>query len=1227
MLSVNAVLEDAEGKPDTNRNVKDWIDDLKDAIYDAEDILEETLINATNASWGKLLNYFFSPAIVSKVKKVHDRLALLAEQRDLMDPLQGVGCKSFIRLAPTASLVQESFFLGRDDDKEAIISHLRSIGHCRPDDSKICVIAIVGTGGIGKTTLGKVVYDDIRVKEHFDIQAWVCVSKILNMFKVAQTLLEAISSSTCTTSKDLNMIQLKLMDELSGKRLLLVLDDVWNMNFTVWNILSNPLKCGAQGSKVIVITRDEDVASIMCADTTHHLNPLPDEECWLLFVKYAIQEGSFNNSPLDQELEEIGRQIVRKCKGLPLAIKTIGALLQCNQVVAAWKQVLTSDLWDFPNEPIVPALILSYKCLPLELKRCFAYCSIFPKAYIFEKDELVLLWMAEGFLQESMNKTMEEVGDDYFFDLVSRSFFQQASGSKSSCFVMHDLINDLARFVSAKFNVALESNDSQEIVSKTRYFSYIIDVFEKFEPLCKEARRLRTFLPLELSPRNCDFLSTKRLPRNLFLKLTRLRMLSLSHYRDYMIELPESIENIIHLRYLDLSFTKVGKLPDSICELINLQTLKLSGCRDLSLLPREMRKLVNLRHLDITATRIKHMPIELSRLECLRTLTTFVVGKDGGSCIGELGKLENLRGKLSILELQNITSGKDAWDASLKSMENIEKLELKWNAVDNISENQRIILDNLQPHTNLKSLTINYYGGNSFPDWLGHQSYRNITSLHLEKCTYCCSLPPLGQLPHLQDLSIIGFSGVTTVGLEFYGCGSSSIEPFGALEVLKFQQMMKWEEWLPFSAGSEGGEAFPRLGELYIDDCPKLKRGLPVGFSSLDKLAIKKCPELVVPLPMTRNTCELELIHCNEALLKELRSGVQKLAVEGFDVLDSLPEGMMNSNDNLQELRITDCFSLMTLPDGSLLSKLKTLEINMCQKLEIPMHSQYSSLERLKLFKTCESLTSFQLDQFPKLSTITTSWCKNLESFAVSERYEYDSMVSWIEIHNCPNFKSFPKGGLRAPNLTYFCLNNCENLSSLPDNMHLLLPSLMCLHVLNCPEIEYFPKDGLPSGLNSIIIYCCDKLFANRKGWVLQKLPSLIKLEIGGNSEDLESFPEAGLLPTTLTHLSINGFPNLKSLDREGLQHLTSLQRLRIEYCSTLECIRGVALLAFLSHLQINHCPKFKDMPKEGLHSSLSLIQINGCPLLAKQLDGKKGREWHKIAKAHRIMIDGEFIE
>lgn len=193
--------------------------------------------------------------------------------------------------------------------------------------------------------------------------------------------------------------------------------------------------------------------------------------------------------------------------------------------------------------------------------------------------------------------------------------------------------------------------------------------------------------------------------------------------------------------------------------------------------------------------------------------------------------------------------------------------------------------------------------------------------------------------------------------------------------------------------------------------------------------------------------------------------------------------------------------------------------------------------------------------------------------------------------------------------------------------MHLLLPSLMCLHVLNCPEIESFPEDGLPSGLNSIIIYCCDKLFANRKGWVLQKLPSLTKLEIGGNSEDLESFPEAGLLPTTLTHLSINGFPNLISLDREGLQHLTSLQRLRIDYCSTFECIRGVALLASLSHLQINHCPKFKDMPKEGLHSSISLIQINDCPLLAKQLHGKKGREWHKIAKAHRIMIDGEFIE
>jgi hypothetical protein len=247
------------------------------------------------------------------------------------------------------------------------------------------------------------------------------------------------------------------------------------------------------------------------------------------------------------------------------------------------------------------------------------------------KDEVVLLWMAEGFLKETKNKRMEEVGEDYFLDLASRSLLEQSSGNKSS-FVMHDLVNDLAKFVSGQFTFRLEVDHPQEIVNRIRHLSYFrneFDSFKKFEVLY-EATRLHTFLPLELSPSDNYYYLTKKIPLDFLPNLRCLRVLSLSHYRN-MTELPESIGKMKHLRYLNISFTTIKRLPDFICKLCNLQTLNLSGCKDLSVLPSDVWKLVNLRHLNISGTSIKEMPMQLGRLKCLQTLTKFIISNDDKS--------------------------------------------------------------------------------------------------------------------------------------------------------------------------------------------------------------------------------------------------------------------------------------------------------------------------------------------------------------------------------------------------------------------------------------------------------------------------------------------------------------------------------------------------------------------------------------------------------------------
>jgi len=262
---------------------------------------------------------------------------------------------------------------------------------------------------------------------------------------------------------------------------------------------------------------------------------------------------------------------------------------------------------------------------------------------------------------------------------------------------------------------------------------------------------------------------------------------------------------------------------------------------------------------------------------------------------------------------------------------------------------------------------------------------------------------------------------------------------------------------------------------------------------------------------------------------------------------------------------------------------------------------EWSYLEKLKLDR-CDSLKSFPLDLFPKLSNILFWRCHNLESLTIPEHYEHDLVTVKIDISYCPNFGSFPKEGLRAPNLTSLFMDNCGSLRSLPNKMNILLPSLQDLIVKYCPEVESLPEGGLPSNMKRIDISQCDKLVASRMGWDLQNLPFLTSLTITG-IPGVESFPEEQLLPTNLTSLSISNFPNLKSLDK------------------------GLQLLSALENLRISNCPKLKYMPEQGLPPSLSILYISDCPLLKKEWQGKKGKEWRKIAHIETKWIDGELIE
>ncbi|KAL2514484.1 putative disease resistance RPP13-like protein 1 [Forsythia ovata] len=556
---IQAVLTDAENKQTRNEAVKKWLNDLQDLAYDLDDLVDKLNTEAVQrklmetdekgtSQVQKLLSTFsnnFSDfiserGINSELEEINDRLEDLSQQISMISLVRSSD-KTEKRLQLT-SVVEESEVYGREKDKEDILKKLLEV---ESSDSPVSVIPIVGMGGVGKTTLAQLVYNDDRLKVEFDLMAWACVSDEFDAFRIAKIILEAVFSGSCDYT-DLNMLQVKLKESLSKKRFLVVLDDVWNEKYGDWDILRRPFLAGKPGSKIIVTTRNEKVAKIMSRIPAYHLKVLSDNDALSLLAQHSLGTKTFD---VQSDLREIGKSVVRRCKNLPLAVKSLGGLLRTKASPKEWEGVLNSEIWIAEEKSeILPALKLSYHYLPPELKQCFAYCAIFPKDYEFDKSQLVYLWMAEGFLNQSQEeRLMEELGNDYFDELLIRSFFQKSSADTSR-FVMHDLINDLAMCVSGNKCLSLDGmlNDNlrNKISEKVCHLSFISRHYESYYRISSvsSSQSLRTFLTLSIYDRfssiNRFFLS-QRFLFDVVPKLYCLRELSLSGYQIY--ELPSSI--------------------------------------------------------------------------------------------------------------------------------------------------------------------------------------------------------------------------------------------------------------------------------------------------------------------------------------------------------------------------------------------------------------------------------------------------------------------------------------------------------------------------------------------------------------------------------------------------------------------------------------------------------------------------------------------------------------
>ncbi|GLT25988.1 hypothetical protein SLA2020_010830 [Shorea laevis] len=1212
--NIRDVLEDAETKQLTNNAVKTWLSELRDIAYDMEDVLRgveadarrqklnlKTCDQASTSRARKLLptrscfadcscipcDFKVDRETMSKIKGITVRLKNIKARRDALDLKIEHGTNREVTQRIPTTGVSESHVFGREKDKDAILQKLLI-----NEDSTKClsVIPIVGMGGLGKTTLASLVYNDEKLEGVFEPKAWVCVSDEFDDLRIAKSILDQMNVKS--DSKDPAVIHSKLKEMLSGQKFLLVLDDVWNNNYHLWNRLQGLFMLGAAGSKIIVTTRDEKVAKSMRGDDwVYHLDLFPDNECLSLLARHALETENFDSYG---HLKGIGEEILKKCKGLPLAITTIGGLLREDRLNPnKWREVLNSEIWKVSEEigGVLPALRLSYHHLPSHLKQCFAFCAIFPNDFELDEDDLVLLWMAQGFLRQHQQidgvKEMKSLGHQYFRDLLLRSFFQR-SRSNSSLFVMHDLVIELAREVASEtcYQLDMSVNKKLEVTRHFSFFSGIYDTYQRFEML-EKMRSLRTFLPNRRFVWN--YLSNK-VVHDLFSNLRCLRVLSLFGYR--IKKVPDSIGDLKLLCYIDLAWTEIQSLPDSMSFLVYLQTLILNSCEELTQLPKGIVNLVDLIHLDITGTwSLKELPSGIGGLTNLLTLPKFVVG--GGLRLGELKNLKQLQGDLLISNLHKVSDFRDASEANLHEIEGLDELILQWTddfqTSRNVSNEDKVLCQ-LKPHCNLKRFTIKFFGGLEFPSWIGDPSFSKLEYLQLGGCQNITLLPPLGQLPLLKEL-IIGGMPEFTGDISFSG-------------------------------------SFSSLEKLTLEDCSKLIGKLPSHLPFLKILMIKNCPQLSYSLLSLPSLRELEIKGCNEAVLRNMMdvTCLTSLKIKRIPKLAYLPKSITQFLTAVETVDIEECDELTCLwEDGASLASLKCLRIRECpvlvSLLDLPFSLQILSLEKCDNFdclpnglhaltcleelfiKKCKKFVRFPITSLPlHLKKLQLEDLVVLESLLdglmkIGDGGNNMLQLEELVIEGCEQLKSFSRDKLPST-LKWLKIQNCKNLESLPEGVN-----LEHLKINNLPSLKCFPSSKLPSALKGLEIKECKQL-ESLSDRLLQDCTQLEEMQIK-DVENLRSLPIdfmhnlSGLVELELN--SCEGFESLPEMDSSSVPNLKTLKIQNLKNLKSLP--NEMCNLTSIQCLIISGCRGIASIPEGGFPLNLKALEISGEGLRQSMLE------------------------
>ncbi|XP_073009180.1 putative disease resistance protein RGA4 [Typha latifolia] len=1249
------VIEAAERSNDDHKaKLKLWLRKLKDAVYEAEDmldlckyqLLEEKVHDLNSNSISKPFRKVgrgLSKILSHQNKKLRESLIKLenvaAEAIKFYEHfLGGMGIRSITANDTTrasgvnvTTSLPPQYVIGRDEERDKIIDKylLDSSEDCEPELSIVSrrnysVVVITDIGGAGKTTLAQLIYNDQRVVDNFGIKMWVCMSRKLDVFKLTREMIESASKEECPRLENLDALQSTLTDIIKSKRVLLVLDDVWcykSENKMEWEQLLAPLGFGERGSKILVTSRPENISNMPVELHTQNIMKLKDlekDEFVSLFMHHAFRGTKLSESHLQEELEKIGKQILQKLCKSPLAAKAVGGQLSKRLQPNFWRAALEQDnLGDTQK-----ALMWSYHRLDAPLQRCFSYFSLFPKGHTFKRKEMIHLWMAEGFINPSdKGKRTEDIGNDYFDELVSGSFLQ--------------LLENYG------FTQYYEGDQAEKIPSTIRHLYIGSKSMRRGMLKFHKLQNLRTLIvDGGVCKSDSDLLLT------VMEKSKKLRVLDLS-FNVSIKTLPICIRDLKHLRYLDLSSSSVAELPMSLGKLHHLQVLK--SPYKVKVLPRSLRNLFNLRHLKAEDEALSTLP-DIGRLTSLQKLIYFEVKKENGHDIRQLKNLNELRRSLSISGLAKVEGKDEATGANLKDKKHLDSLWLKW---DSGTENNRRmnldmeIVEALQPPPNLTKLEIHGCKSLRCPSWLAREGcLENLKSLGFKDTSFKVlptissklfprcqeleirSLPNLRTLPMLPQTlrklvikscpllvfvseeelqksevrkeSIITVIRSPQLEMAFELMGDiRNIRTMIARECLDVKKLMESEkvdipeDFQTFATALEGEEMsmqvdYLRLWEAY---CCCQEQRLEAIFRRRER------SELILPSGLQHlKICSTNITDGALSLCLGGLASLKTLRLRRIRTITTVPTDHLMA---LCDLQIVGCHCLKSLGGLHALLSLKVLCINSCPCLELEMMEGEGggrfifppSLQSLSIYNSCCNVKRFAIGDLPDLHRLHLDKWSSLASLSLSGL----TALRYLDIKDCPQLSAVDCS--QAPNNSSLeSLGGTEDvpkLAAAPPSEAVHSSSVKDLKISSCATLSMLlsgnNSKSLVIGLRGLTLWCCPEA-----SFLEEHFSSLISLRILSLYNcQVQSLPRILKSLSSLEHLSLLSCPHISSLS--DLPHS-------------------------LLYLSMHNCPGILSLPVR-LPESLRSFSISRCPVLKERCREPKGEDWPKIANIPRVSI------